>query len=651
MASAAAERNLFLDEIDPRGALRQTVAMLSINNIHFAFDQTPLFQAASATIPTGHKVGLVGNNGTGKTTLFRLIRGELALDSGEIKLPKGARVGSVDQEIEPTNDASILETVLAADTERALLLAEQSDSPDRIAEIQTRLADIGAWSAEARANSVLRGLGFSPEEIARPCTEISGGWRMRVALAAILFACPDLLLLDEPSNFLDLEGVLWLQDYLARYPHTVMIISHDRNLLNRAVGSVLHLDQRGLTFYRGGYDQFARQRAERMTHATAMAKKQASRKAHLQSYVDRFRYKADKAKQAQSRLKMITRMELIAAPEQIERRVFRIPEPEQLPPPIMAMEDASTGYDGRPVLRHLNLRIDQDDRIALLGRNGEGKSTFAKLLSGRIDALSGRMTPARNLRVGYFAQYQVDELSTHMTPLDHLMNVRPAVPEAMSRSMLAGFGLSVDEAELRVEDLSGGQKARLALLLATLDRPHLLILDEPTNHLDMESREALMEALTSFQGAVILVSHDAHLVSMVADRLWLVERGTVRQYEGDLESYGNQVLTADKPKKTAKTPGSSQSYHVRLRALRADVRKSEVRVQALADRRQALTRTLARPELYDPGRATELGELHAEFAGVDEDLSVAESRWMEAQERLETAENDRSAIVPTGKFR
>ncbi len=529
--------------------------MLRIDAISFSVEGRPLFEGASATIPEGHKVGLVGRNGTGKTTLFRLIRGELALEGGSIGLPQRARIGGVAQEV-PSSEVSLLDTVLAADTERAALLAESETATDpaRIAEIQARLTDIDAWSGEARAASILRGLGFEPEKQALPCSAFSGGWRMRVALAGVLFAQPDVLLLDEPTNYLDLEGALWLESYIARYPHTVLIISHDRGLLNRAVTGILHLEDRKLTYYSGPYDTFAETRAARLAVAEAENRKAQARREHLQAFVDRFRYKASKARQAQSRLKMIERLKFATTPQEAALSKFTFPEPEELSPPILTLDGAATGYGGAPVLRRLSLRIDQDDRIALLGRNGEGKSTLSKLLAGKLAASEGRLNRSSKLRIGYFAQHQVDELDIDETPLVHVARLRPAEGQARHRARLAGFGLMADQADTKVGRLSGGQKARLSLLLATIDAPHLLILDEPTNHLDIESREALVEALTDYTGAVILVSHDMHLLSLVADRLWLVKGGTVAPYAEDLETYRAQLLQGEDAARPASKP-------------------------------------------------------------------------------------------------
>lgn len=615
--------------------------MLRITDITYAVEGRPLFEGASATIPTGHKVGLVGRNGTGKTTLFRLIRGELALESGAITLPSRARIGGVAQEA-PASDISLIDTVLAADTERAELMAEAETAtdPTRIAEIQTRLADIDAWSAEARAASILKGLGFDDADQQRPCADFSGGWRMRVALAAVLFSQPDLLLLDEPTNYLDLEGALWLESYLVRYPHTVIIISHDRGLLNRAVGAILHLEGQKLTLYSGPYDQFARQRAEQRALQTAAAKKQDARRAHLQSFVDRFKAKASKAKQAQSRIKMLEKMEKITAPEDAARTVFTFPEPEELSPPIISLEGGETGYGDKPVLRRLNLRIDQDDRIALLGRNGQGKSTLSKLLAGRLPLMAGRMTRSSKLRIGYFAQHQVDELYVDETPLDHLRRLRPDEVPSKLRARLAGFGLGAAQAETVVGRLSGGQKARLSLLLATLDAPHMLILDEPTNHLDIESREALVEALTAYSGAVILVSHDMHLLSLVADRLWLVSDGTAKPFEGDLEAYRALLLSRDKPDQKPQPPAPKPKRASRdtLLALRAEVRKCEDRVEKLAQMHEKLSAKLADPALYEEDRIGDLEIWNRKYAELTEAMERAETLWLDAQENLDAAE-------------
>ncbi len=616
--------------------------MLRIDDISYSVEGRPLFEGASATIPTGHKVGLVGRNGSGKTTLFRLIRGDLTLEGGAITLPARARIGGVAQEVAATQD-NLIETVLAADTERAALMAEAETATDpaRVSEVQTRLADIDAWSAEGRAATILRGLGFDTAAQARPCADFSGGWRMRVALAGVLFAQPDLLLLDEPTNYLDLEGALWLETYLRNYPHTVIIISHDRGLLNRAVGSILHLEDRKLTLYGGGYDTFARTRAERRAVAQAEARKQEARRAHMQAFVDRFRAQATKARQAQSRIKMLERMQPITLPAEAAQHVFTFPAPEELSPPIIALENVAVGYDGPPVLKRLDLRIDQDDRIALLGRNGEGKSTLSKLLAGKLERQNGQITRASKLRVGYFAQHKVDELHLDETPLQHLMRERPGVQQPKLRAKLAGFGLMADQAETEVARLSGGQKARLSLLLATLDAPHMLILDEPTNHLDIESREALVEALNAYDGAVVLVSHDMHLLSLVADRLWLVSGGTVAPYEGDLESYREFLLSgatapaqASRPAERPKTPPPPKQTR---QTLQAELRKCEARLDKLAEMRARLDKKLADPELYEPARARDLIEWQTKYAELETATKRAEALWMEAQERLDAA--------------
>ncbi|MEM9641626.1 MAG: ABC-F family ATP-binding cassette domain-containing protein [Pseudomonadota bacterium] len=614
--------------------------MLRINDISYAIAGRPLFDGATAVIPDGHKVGLVGRNGTGKTTLFRLIRGELALDGGDIELPRRARIGGVAQEV-PSNDISLIDTVLAADTERSALLAEAetASDPNRIAEVQTRLIDIEAHSAEARAGSILNGLGFDAQAQRRPCSDFSGGWRMRVALAAVLFSAPDLLLLDEPTNYLDLEGTLWLETYLAKYPHSVIIISHDRQLLNRSVGAILHLENRKLTFYQGNYDSFARTRRAKLEQQAAVAKKQQAERAHMQSFVDRFRYKASKARQAQSRLKALERMDVVTAVVETSVARFNFPQPEELSPPIVRLEDVSVGYDGPPVLRKLNLRIDQDDRIALLGANGQGKSTLSKLIAGRLKG-DGNLHSSSKLRIGYFAQHQVDELELDDTPLQHVARARPGELTGKLRARLAAGGIGADIVDTPVSKLSGGQKARLSLILATLDAPHMIILDEPTNHLDIESREALVAALTEYEGAVILVSHDPHLVDLVADRLWLVKDGSVEPWTDDLDAYRRMLLgkpqrraekerQKDKPKAKPRQPSLN-----RLPDLRAEVRRCEERVQKLEQMRQKIDDRLADPDLYN-GPPSEVQKLQRKHAEVLEGLDRAEALWLTALEQLD----------------
>ena len=618
--------------------------MLTISDLGFSMAGRPLFEEASARVPTGARVGLVGRNGTGKTTLFRLIRGELAPDAGAIELPARARIGGVAQEV-PGDERTLIETVLAADTERAALLAEAEVvvDPTRIAEIQTRLSDIDAHSAEARAASILAGLGFDHAAQGRPSQEFSGGWRMRVALAAVLFSAPDLLLLDEPTNYLDLEGSIWLESYLARYPYTMLLISHDRGLLNRAVNQILHLHNRTLTLYGGGYDTFDRVRREKLALQAAMAKKQEARRAHLQSFVDRFRYKASKASQAQARLKMIEKMEPIAAEIDGGVAPIRLPDPEDLPPPLMVIDNASAGYDGSPILSRIDLRIDQDDRIALLGANGQGKSTLAKLIAGKLEPMAGRRQVSGKLRIGYFAQHQQDELVPRETPIDHIRRLRPEEPPARLRARLAASGIGADIAENPVSALSGGQKARLLLCLAALEAPHLMILDEPTNHLDIESRHALVEALNEYRGAVILITHDAHLVDMAADRLWLVKDGRVAPYDGDMGEYrrlllarpGTEKAEVPDPPKSARQ--SKAEVRKSLAPLRAELRACEDRIGKIEAMLANMDALLADPALYE-GSAEKIEALQKKRAEIVEAQQRAEALWIEAGEKLEAAE-------------
>ena len=517
--------------------------MLQIDNLVFNGWGRRFFDSASVTLPVGAKVGLVGRNGIGKSTLFKLILGDLIPDGGEIGMPKKARIASVDQE-HPATPITLLDTILAADLEREALTAQlEIAEPERLGDIYQRLIEIDADRAPARAAEILSGLGFSTADLARPMAEFSGGWRMRVALAAALFAQPDLLLLDEPTNYLDLEGALWLEARLKKYPHTALIISHDRELLNNSVDAILHLSEGKLDLYTGGYDDFERRRAEKTRLQSATRAKQEAERAHLQSFIDRFKANASKAAQAQSRVKRLAKLEPIAAV--IEERVapFMLPSPARpLAPPLMQLEAATVGYNGTPVLRDLNLRLDVDDRIGLLGVNGAGKSTFAKMVAGALALQSGQMKRDNRIRVGWFHQHQIEALDPVDSPLDIIRRARPDDSESSRRSRLAHFGLAFDKQETTVADLSGGERARLLLNLIAMAAPHLLILDEPTNHLDIDSRRALLDALNDYEGAVILITHDRSLIELVADRLWLAADGHIRPFAGDMDDYARVVL-------------------------------------------------------------------------------------------------------------
>ncbi|MGA7787978.1 MAG: ABC-F family ATP-binding cassette domain-containing protein [Xanthobacteraceae bacterium] len=517
--------------------------MLQIENLVFNGWGRRFFDSASVMIPVGAKVGLVGRNGVGKSTLFKLILGDLVADGGEIALPKLARIGSVDQE-HPATPVTLLDTILAADTERDALNAQlETAEPEELGEIYHRLIEIDADRAPARAAEILSGLGFSNADLTRPMAEFSGGWRMRVALAAALFAQPDLLLLDEPTNYLDLEGALWLEARLKKYPHAALIVSHDRELLNNSVDAILHLSDGKLDLYTGGYDDFEKRRAEKARLQAATRNKQDAERAHLQKFIDRFRAKASKAAQAQSRIKRLAKLEPVA--EVIEERVapFTIPSPERpLAPPLIALENAAVGYDGTPVLRNLNLRLDVDDRIGLLGVNGAGKSTFAKLLAGALPLLAGQMKRESRIKVGWFHQHQIEALDPADTPLVIMRRERPDDSESSRRSRLAQFGLSFEKQDTTVANLSGGERARLLLNLVAMAAPHLLILDEPTNHLDIESRRALLDALNDYEGAVILITHDRSLIELVSDRLWLAADGRIKAFQGDMDDYAKFVL-------------------------------------------------------------------------------------------------------------
>ena len=623
--------------------------MLVLNDLHFTAWGRPFLQGASLTVPNGAKAGLVGRNGAGKSTLFRLVLGEFSAQEGRITLPKG-RVVAVEQEHAATPQP-LIEAVLAADTVRAGLLAElDRAAPERLGELHARLIDIGAEAAPARAAEILTGLGFRNDDLPRPISEFSGGWRMRAALAGALLAEPDLLLLDEPTNYLDLEGALWLEARLKRYPRTCVIISHDRELLNGSCDMIVHLTEGRLDAYTGGYDAFERQRGEKARLQAAQRGKQEAERAHLQSFVDRFRAKASKAAQAQSRMKRLAKLEPVAVT--LEERVapFWLPSPERpLNPPLIRLEGASVGYDGVSILSRMNLRLDTDDRIGLLGVNGAGKSTFAKLLAGALEPLSGRVERDRRLRVAWFHQHQIEALDPSETPLDIIRRRLPDIGEAERRSRLAQFGLGAAKQETTAADLSGGERARLLLNLVAMERPHVLILDEPTNHLDIDSRRALLDALTDYEGAVVLVTHDRSLMELVADRLWLAADGRVEPYEGDMDAYAKLVL--DRARIAARSGGGSDDEggpsqkdqrkaaaeaRARVAPLLRAVEKAESHMDQVSARLADLDGRLADPTLFtrDAAKAIALGKSRAEAADT---LLACELEWMEAAEAYEAA--------------
>ncbi|TYC66814.1 ABC-F family ATP-binding cassette domain-containing protein [Stappia sp. BW2] len=626
--------------------------MLQITDLTYRIGDRLLIDRASVTLPGKAKTGLVGRNGAGKSTLFKIITGDLSTETGFVQIPKRARIGQVAQEA-PGTEETLMEVVLAADKERSQLLAEaetQTD-PERIAEIHTRLADIGAHTAEARAGAILSGLGFDAAAQQRPCSSFSGGWRMRVALAAVLFSEPDLLLLDEPTNYLDLEGTMWLENYVARYPHQVLLISHDRDLLNKAVDSIVHLDRGKMTYYSGGYDSFDRQRREAMILAEKAKEKQDAQRKHMQAFVDRFRYKASKARQAQSRLKMLEKMQPIAALTDESSKPIHFPDPEnQLAPPILKLEDVSTGYGDTKILSRLTLNIDTDDRIALLGANGNGKSTFAKLISGRLGAMDGEITKASKLKIAFFAQHQLDELKPAENAVAHVRTLMQDAPEAKVRARVARMGLPTDRMDTPAKDLSGGEKARLLLGLATFDGPHLLILDEPTNHLDIDSREALVMALNDFQGAVVLISHDRHLVEACADRLWLVADGKVEPYDGDMEDYRRLILQGPEAVQKARDKAAAEADKANaqekrrdaavkrglLKPLKQKIDAAEKEMKRLQDKIGKLDDALADPEFFtkDPERAAKFAK---ERAFCEKKLIKTEEDWLELSAEFEEA--------------
>lgn len=626
--------------------------MLHINDLTYRIAGRILFEQATVVVPQGHKVGLVGKNGTGKSTLFNLVMDEIHADSGTLSLQKRARIGRIAQEA-PTGSESLLQTVMKADLEREALLVESETAtdPNRIAEIHERLVDIDAHTAHARAARILGGLGFNDEQQLQPCSDFSGGWQMRVALAAALFSKPEFLLLDEPTNHLDIEAVMWLEEYLKSYEGTIFMISHERVLLNNVVDQIIHLENCKLTRYGGNYDSFEKIRRERIELEAKSQVKQDLQRKHLQSFVDRFRAKASKARQAQSRMKMLAKMQPIAAVMEEKTFAFNFPDPVPLPSPLLNIEDATVGYNGTPILKNLNIRLDMDDRIALLGANGNGKSTLVKLLASRIEPMSGSVLKSSKLKVGYFAQHQTDELNVNQTPFDAMSSLMKDALEHKVRAQLGRFGFEGQKANTTIEKLSGGEKARLLFAIMSYEAPHIMFLDEPSNHLDVDSREALIHAINNYEGAVVIVSHDPHLLELTCDRLWIVEEGDCKNFDGDLNDYKRLLIErrreARKPKKVegkAGGGGGNKKEERKRRAaqraaqapLRAAAKDLERKLEKLTAEQDALKAKIADPKVYD-GPKDKFQGMQIDLGKLDARVEQAEEKWLEAVEKIENA--------------
>lgn len=631
--------------------------MLDIKDITVRFGPRVLFDNASAFISDGQKVGLVGANGCGKTTLFRIITGDFIPDEGTAAFSKNERVATVAQDA-PATDEALIDCILKADTERTRLLeelekAQQAQNGVLIGEIHERLNAIDAASANARAAEILYGLGFDEEAQNRPVSSFSGGWRMRAALAATLFVPSDTLLLDEPTNHLDLEASMWLDNYLQRYRGTLFIISHDRAVLNRLCTRILHIENGKIQSYGGNYDAFEHTLAVQREAAEKGALKAEERRKHLQSYVDRFRYKASKAKQAQSRLKMLERMEIIELPSKAQSVKFNFPSPSELASPLLKIEDGVAGYGDKVVLKKLNLRIDADDRIALLGANGNGKSTLAKILSGRLALLEGEKTASSKLLVGYYAQHQTEELTPDLTAFEQMRVYMKDALETKIRAHLGAFGISQQKADTKISALSGGEKTKLLFAVMSRNAPHVLILDEPTNHLDMDAREALSDALNAYKGAVILITHDLRLIEMTADRLWLVANGQCKSFDGDLDDYRELLLKSKKDRASASAvkkdaaPAVSRKDERREAAekrqqsapLRKELQSVEKQMEKAAKELDAAQNALQDPTLYERAdSAAVCADLQKKIKAAQVKTQELESRWLELSEALEAAQ-------------
>ena len=615
--------------------------MINFKNIYFSIGGVALFENASGFVPTGHKVGVVGRNGAGKTTLFKLILNEIILDAGVIEVPKNYKIGYVSQEA-PSTEVTLLDTVLEADIERSKLLhnAQIEKDPNKIAEIYTRLSDINAYSAEARASSILNGLGFSKEDLVRPCSSFSGGWRMRVALASVLFSNPELLLLDEPTNYLDFEGSVWLENYLQKFKNTALVISHDRNLLNKSVTSILHLSQKKLIFYNGNYDFFDNERRVQLEQKISQKNKQDAQRAHLESFINRFKAKASKAKQAQSRIKILEKMKPIIIEENQKVPIFNIEKNTKFAPPLITIEQASVGYNNIPILKNINLSIDPDDRIALLGVNGEGKSTLSKLIAKKLNSMKGKLNYPKKLKIGYFAQHQLDELRSNETPFEHLYSKLDKEVPAKIRAKLGSVGFTQDTMDIEVKRLSGGQKARLLLLLVVIEKPDLLILDEPTNHLDVESREALIMALNDYTGSLILVTHDAFLVERLVDRLLIIKDGNVSEFLGDINEYKKVVLNNNTIKGKHKEVSSknivnNQSKTSSTKDLKKLLTNCENKISKYEKQKSILEDEMLLENFYEANNQKRIQEVNIELKTLINLITEEEKKWEELVVKIE----------------
>ena len=613
--------------------------MINFKDISFSIGGVSLFENSSAFVPTGHKVGIVGRNGTGKTTLFKLILKELVLDSGIIEVPKNFKIGSVAQEA-PSSEETLLETVLSADIERTELLkdSETETDPNKIASIHVRLADIDAYSAEARASTILSGLGFAQENQNKPCSSFSGGWRMRVALASVLFSNPDLLLLDEPTNYLDFEGTVWLENFLQKFKNTVLVISHDRNLLNKSVNGILHLSARKLQFYTGNYDAFDDERRNQLEQKLTLKNKQDAQRAHIESFVNRFKAKASKAKQAQSRIKILEKMKPIVIEEDQKIPNFKFLDVVKFAPPLVTLDKVSVGYNNLPVLKNINLQINPDDRIGLLGVNGEGKSTFSKLIAKKISKMEGVFNIPKKLKIGYFAQHQLDELRPDETPFQHLtLKLNKEIPSRI-RAILGSAGFSYETMDLEVKRLSGGQKARLLILLVIMEKPDLLILDEPTNHLDIESREALIMAINEYSGSLILVSHDAFLVERLVDRLLVVKNGNISEFTGDIHEYRKLILSGKTVKVTDKTKNKkivNSNFQEPLSNLKKILLSIEKKIILYEKEKQLLEKEMLDSEFYDKSNNRRIQEVTVRLKNINSKILEEEKNWEGIFEKIE----------------